>query len=150
MRRNSRGRHCSPSLRRLTELSRSPGSTVRRRVCSLLSRSRPGHLIAVSRLPFHQIPAVFLRETTSDPQEVPCACSATCAFRMSRAERATATSLLTSIPDRFRRRMTNDRSNEETDDPLYADDRNFYKVEAWDRDGIISFHCPALRRQKFD
>jgi hypothetical protein len=24
-----------------------------------------------------------------------------------------------------------DWSNEETDDPLYADDRNFYKVELW-------------------
>ncbi len=23
-----------------------------------------------------------------------------------------------------------------TDDPLYADDRNFYKVEAWSRDGM--------------
>ena len=30
----------------------------------------------------------------------------------------------------------NDRSDEETDDPLYADDRNFYKVEAWSRDGM--------------
>ena len=26
-------------------------------------------------------------------------------------------------------------SNEETRDPLKADDRNFYKVEAWSRDG---------------
>lgn len=26
-------------------------------------------------------------------------------------------------------------SEEETDDPLYADDRNFYKVEKWTRDG---------------
>ena len=25
--------------------------------------------------------------------------------------------------------------DEQTDDPLYADDRNFYKVEAWSRDG---------------
>jgi hypothetical protein len=28
-----------------------------------------------------------------------------------------------------------DRSHEETDDPLYADRRNFYKVEKWNRDG---------------
>jgi hypothetical protein len=32
--------------------------------------------------------------------------------------------------------MTNDDwSAEETDDPLYADRRNFYKVEKWSRDG---------------
>jgi hypothetical protein len=29
----------------------------------------------------------------------------------------------------------NDWSDQETDDPLYADDRNFYKVEKWTRDG---------------
>ena len=29
-----------------------------------------------------------------------------------------------------------DWSDEQTDDPLYADDRNFYKVEAWSRDGM--------------
>ncbi len=28
----------------------------------------------------------------------------------------------------------NDWSNEETDDPHYADDRNFYKVELWTKD----------------
>jgi hypothetical protein len=28
-----------------------------------------------------------------------------------------------------------DWSDEETHDPLYADDRNFYKVEKWTRDG---------------
>ena len=28
----------------------------------------------------------------------------------------------------------NDWSDEQTDDPLYADLRNFYKVEAWSRD----------------
>jgi len=27
-----------------------------------------------------------------------------------------------------------DWSDEETDDPLYADDRNFYKVELWTKD----------------
>jgi hypothetical protein len=27
-------------------------------------------------------------------------------------------------------------SNEETSDPLKADDRNFYKVEAWSQDGM--------------
>ena len=27
-------------------------------------------------------------------------------------------------------------SDEETRDPLYADDRNFYKVEQWTRDGM--------------
>ena len=31
--------------------------------------------------------------------------------------------------------MNNDWSDEETFDPLYADDRNFYKVEKWTRDG---------------
>ena len=30
--------------------------------------------------------------------------------------------------------MTDDWSDEETDDPLYADDRNFYKVELWTMD----------------
>ena len=30
----------------------------------------------------------------------------------------------------------NDWSDEETDDPLYADQRNFYKVEKWSRDGL--------------
>jgi hypothetical protein len=29
-----------------------------------------------------------------------------------------------------------DRSDEETDDPHYADRRNFYKVEKWSRDGL--------------
>ena len=29
----------------------------------------------------------------------------------------------------------NDWSEEETNDPLIADDRNFYKVEKWTRDG---------------
>jgi hypothetical protein len=29
----------------------------------------------------------------------------------------------------------NNQSDEETDDPLRADDRNFYKVEKWTRDG---------------
>jgi hypothetical protein len=31
--------------------------------------------------------------------------------------------------------MSNDWSHEETDDPLHADRRNFYKVEKWSRDG---------------
>jgi hypothetical protein len=29
-----------------------------------------------------------------------------------------------------------DRSHEETDDPVYADKRNFYKVERWTKDGL--------------
>jgi len=29
----------------------------------------------------------------------------------------------------------NNRSDEETDNPLLADDRNFYKVEKWTKDG---------------
>jgi hypothetical protein len=29
-----------------------------------------------------------------------------------------------------------DWSDEETDNPLYADDRNFYKVEKWTRDAM--------------
>jgi hypothetical protein len=37
--------------------------------------------------------------------------------------------------------MTDGWSDEQTDDPLYADDRNFYKVEAWSRDGM---HINAL------
>jgi hypothetical protein len=31
--------------------------------------------------------------------------------------------------------MTDDWSDEETEDPLVADTRNFYKVEKWTRDG---------------
>jgi hypothetical protein len=31
--------------------------------------------------------------------------------------------------------MPNDWSSEETDNPLYADTRNFYKVAKWTRDG---------------
>jgi hypothetical protein len=31
--------------------------------------------------------------------------------------------------------MSDDWSQEETDDPLYADQRNFCKVEKWSRDG---------------
>jgi hypothetical protein len=27
-------------------------------------------------------------------------------------------------------------SDEQTDDPVYADERNFYKVEAWSRDDL--------------
>ena len=27
-------------------------------------------------------------------------------------------------------------SNEETEDPLLADDRNFYKLEKWTKDGM--------------
>ena len=30
----------------------------------------------------------------------------------------------------------NELSDEETDDPRYADRRNFYKVEKWSRDGL--------------
>jgi hypothetical protein len=30
----------------------------------------------------------------------------------------------------------NNWSDEQTDKPLYADDRNFYKVEAWSREGM--------------
>ena len=31
--------------------------------------------------------------------------------------------------------MTDDWSHEEIDDPLYADRRNFYKVEKWSKHG---------------
>ena len=31
--------------------------------------------------------------------------------------------------------MPDDWSHEETDDPLHADRRNFYKVEKWSKDG---------------
>ena len=30
-----------------------------------------------------------------------------------------------------------DWSEEETDNPLYADDRNFYQVEKWTKDGTV-------------
>ena len=33
----------------------------------------------------------------------------------------------------------NNWSDEETDDPVYADRRNFYKVEKWSRDGLRGF-----------
>ena len=33
--------------------------------------------------------------------------------------------------------MTDDWSDEETEDPLVADTRNFYKVEKWTRDGAL-------------
>ena len=32
--------------------------------------------------------------------------------------------------------MDNDRCDEQTDNPLRADDRNFYKVEQWTKDGM--------------
>ena len=38
------------------------------------------------------------------------------------------------MPDRAG--TVNDWSDEQTADPLYADDRNFYKVEAWSQDGM--------------
>ena len=37
--------------------------------------------------------------------------------------------------------MNNDWSDEETDNPLRADDRNFYKVEKWSKDGL---HVEAM------
>jgi hypothetical protein len=41
--------------------------------------------------------------------------------------------------------MPDDWSDEETFDPLYADDRNFYKGEKWTFDGAkgIAFSTPA-------
>jgi len=36
----------------------------------------------------------------------------------------------------------NDWSDEETDDLLYADRRNFYKVEKWSKDGIRVVELP--------
>ena len=41
----------------------------------------------------------------------------------------------------------NDWSDEETFDPLYANDRNFYEVEKWSRDGH-QVEPPALCRQQ--
>jgi hypothetical protein len=38
----------------------------------------------------------------------------------------------------------NDWSDEETDDPHYADRRNFYKVEKWSRDGLRVELCSML------
>jgi hypothetical protein len=40
--------------------------------------------------------------------------------------------------------MTDAWSDEHTDDPVYADDRNFYKVEAWSRGGCVSLPCFTL------
>jgi hypothetical protein len=37
-----------------------------------------------------------------------------------------------------------DWSHEETDDPLHADRRNFYKVEKWSRDGQRMRNCCSL------
>jgi hypothetical protein len=34
--------------------------------------------------------------------------------------------------------MTGDWAHEETDDPLHADRRNFYKVEKWSSDGRVA------------
>jgi hypothetical protein len=44
--------------------------------------------------------------------------------------------------------MPSRRSDEETTDPLYADDRNFYKVKLWTKDER-KHHGDALRRQQF-
>jgi hypothetical protein len=35
--------------------------------------------------------------------------------------------------------MTDGWSDEQTDNPVYADDRNFYKVEAWSRDAMSAY-----------
>jgi hypothetical protein len=43
--------------------------------------------------------------------------------------------------------MTNSLSHEECDDPLYADRRNFYKVEKWSEGRAASFAVEALIRQ---
>ena len=40
--------------------------------------------------------------------------------------------------------MTDDWSHEETDDPLYADQHNFYKVEKWSKDGLRK-SAPTVR-----
>ena len=39
------------------------------------------------------------------------------------------------------KRAMNDRAAEETNDPLIADHRNFYKVEKWTKDGARSTTC---------
>ena len=40
------------------------------------------------------------------------------------------------LPDVCWQKLSRERlSDEQTDDPLYADDRNFYKVEKWTKDG---------------
>jgi hypothetical protein len=48
----------------------------------------------------------------------------------------------------------NDWSDEETDDPLNADRRNFYKVEKWSRDGhrvgLVLVHKMRFRRDMAD
>jgi hypothetical protein len=38
--------------------------------------------------------------------------------------------------------------DEETDDPLVADDRNFYKVEKWTRDGMKVDRLGDLRSKR--
>jgi len=50
--------------------------------------------------------------------------------------------------------MSDDWSHEEADDPLYADQRNFYKVEKWSRDGqrgkmkILCRHTAILLNER--
>ena len=38
-------------------------------------------------------------------------------------------------------------SDEETNEPLIADNRNFYKVEKWTEDGSKVDHMPLCREQ---
>jgi hypothetical protein len=50
------------------------------------------------------------------------------------------------LPGRFKYDITvSTFSDKETDDPLHADRRNFYKVEEWSRDGL---RVDAVRRQQ--
>ena len=44
----------------------------------------------------------------------------------------------------------NDWSDEETDNPVIPDDRNFYKVERWTKDGlhIANFSTPAMTSKR--
>jgi hypothetical protein len=52
--------------------------------------------------------------------------------------------------------VDDDWSAEETDDPLYADRRNFYKVEKWSRNGLrveltlFAGNIPDKARRKFE
>jgi hypothetical protein len=46
--------------------------------------------------------------------------------------------------------MIKDRSLEETDDPLYADDRKLYKVEKWSRDGQRTWGVAQVSPWRYD
>jgi hypothetical protein len=57
-------------------------------------------------------------------------------LRASRWRKLTTIGSLSRAPEVVDNDSMSDWSDEKTDDPLVADDRNFYKVEKWTRDGM--------------